>query len=82
MELHEVLYVLGMTEIFLSVSCLIDLKHRVEFDDQGVIIRCHSLDIGRVLAGGFYRLLANPMKHRTLLTMTLCVSFDKEDPGT
>jgi hypothetical protein len=73
LELHEVLYVLGMTKNLLSVSCLTDLKCRVEFDDQEVIIRSHSLDPGRVLAGGvreggLYRLLADPMKQRTLLT--------------
>ena len=33
LDLYEALYVLGMTKNLLSVSCLIDLKCRVEFDD-------------------------------------------------
>jgi hypothetical protein len=39
LDLHEVLYVPGMTKNLLLVSCLIDLKCRVEFDDQEVIIK-------------------------------------------
>jgi hypothetical protein len=46
LELHEVLYVLGMTKNLLLVSCLINLKCKVEFDDQGVIIKSHSPDLG------------------------------------
>jgi hypothetical protein len=43
LELHEVLYVLGLTKNLLSISCLIDLKCMVEFDDQQVIIKKCSL---------------------------------------
>jgi hypothetical protein len=42
-DLHEILYVLGITKELLLVSCLIDLKCKVDFDDEGVIIRRHSL---------------------------------------
>jgi hypothetical protein len=44
LELIEILYVLGLTKNLLSVSCLIDLKCMVEFDDQQVIIKKCSLD--------------------------------------
>jgi hypothetical protein len=43
LELHEVLYVLGLTKNLLLVSCLTDLKCMVEFDDQQVIIKNTAL---------------------------------------
>jgi hypothetical protein len=49
-----------------------DLKCITKFDDQPVIIRKHSLDLGQVLAigvceGGRYKLLIDPMKNGALL---------------
>jgi hypothetical protein len=84
LDLHEVLYVHGMTKNLLSVSCLTYLKYRVEFDHQKVIIRSLNLDFNQVLAGrvkegGLYKLLANPMKQRDLLTSSdnLCELWHK-----
>jgi hypothetical protein len=61
LEFHEVLYVPGMTNYLLSISCLTNLKQCPKFDDQGLIIKGHSPDLGGVLArgvckGGLYML--------------------------
>jgi hypothetical protein len=50
LELNKVLYVLGLTKNLLLVSCLIELKCTIEFDDQQVIIRKHNPNHRRVLA--------------------------------
>jgi hypothetical protein len=46
LDLNEVIYVLGMHKNIILGSCLTDLKHKVEFDDEKVIIRSKNPDLG------------------------------------
>jgi hypothetical protein len=72
LELHDVLYVPGLTKNLLLASTMIDLKCVAKFDDQQVIIRNCSHEHGQILAKGMqegrlYRLLIVLMKHDALV---------------
>ena len=65
-------------------SRLIYFKCRDYFDNKEVLIKSRNLDTGQVLAkevkeGGLYRLLADPVKQRALLTSNnnLCKLWHK-----
>ena len=54
------------------VLAMKNIRCVVEFDDQQVVVKDHSHDLGRVLAkgvqeGGLYKLLAKTIKHRDLV---------------
>ena len=79
LELDDVFYVLGLTMNLFLVLAMTNLRHVAEFDDQQVVVKDHSHDLGRVLAkgvqeGGLYKLLAKTIKHRDLVhdTDNLC----------
>ena len=79
LELDDVFYVLGLTMNLFLVLAITNLRHVAEFDDQQVVVKDHSHDLGRVLAkgvqeGGLYKLLAKMIKHRYLVhdTDNLC----------
>ena len=68
------------------VLAMTNLKHVAEFDDQQVVVKDHSHDLGRVLAkgvqeGGLYKLLSKMIKHRDLVhdTDNLCRLWHKLD---
>ena len=86
LELDDVFYVLGLTMNLFLVLAMTNLRHVAEFDDQQVLVKDHSHDLGRVLAkgvqeGGLYKLLAKTIKHRDLVhdTDNLCRLWHKLD---
>ena len=50
LELDDVFYVLGLTMNLFLVLAMTKLRHVAEFDDQQVVVKDNSHDLGQVFA--------------------------------